>query len=143
MLRGYRFDKHAAASKDKHTGAPVVLSSADTLRMPLASMSKTTLICGTPRGAGGMPDSSNLPSRLLSFVRERSPSYTWLFVEKTKPGVSKADTRLAASNRQHQHSYYDLSTHDPSSGSSHEHAGLVVGVGREDLLLLCWDGGVA
>ena len=32
--------------------------------------------CGTPRGAGGMPVSSNLPSRLLSRVRARSPSYT-------------------------------------------------------------------
>ncbi|CAA6656821.1 unnamed protein product [Spirodela intermedia] len=42
-------------------------------------------------GAGGMPDSSNLPSRLLSLVRVRSPSYTWMstpgwlseYVEKT------------------------------------------------------------
>jgi len=34
---------------------PVLLSSADTFRMPLASMSKHTLIWGTPRGAGGMP----------------------------------------------------------------------------------------
>jgi hypothetical protein len=58
----------------QHT--PVVLSSADTLRMPLASMSNTTLIWGTPRGAGGIPDSSNLPSRLLSRVRDRSPSNT-------------------------------------------------------------------
>mmetsp|Transcript_7800 Transcript_7800/g.23888 ORF Transcript_7800/g.23888 Transcript_7800/m.23888 type:complete len:212 (-) Transcript_7800:1344-1979(-) len=57
---------------------PVPLSVAATLRMPLASMSKHTVICGTPRGAGGMPDSSNLPSRLLSRVRERSPSYTWM-----------------------------------------------------------------
>ena len=70
---------------------PVVLSSADTFRMPLASMSKMTLIWGTPRGAGGIPDSSNLPSRLLSLVRDRSPSKTWMstpgwlseYVEKT------------------------------------------------------------
>ena len=34
---------------------PVALSLALTLRMPLASMSKVTSICGTPRGAGGMP----------------------------------------------------------------------------------------
>ena len=34
---------------------PVALSFADTLRMPLASMSNVTSICGTPRGAGGMP----------------------------------------------------------------------------------------
>ena len=31
---------------------PVALSLAVTLRMPLASMSKVTSICGTPRGAG-------------------------------------------------------------------------------------------
>ena len=34
---------------------PVALSLADTCRMPLASMSKVTSICGMPRGAGGMP----------------------------------------------------------------------------------------
>jgi hypothetical protein len=55
---------------------PVVLSDADTFRIPLASMSNVTSICGTPRGAGGMPESSNLPRRLLSFVRARSPSKT-------------------------------------------------------------------
>ena len=56
---------------------PVVLSSAPTLRMPLASISKVTSIWGTPRGAGGMPVKSNLPSKLLSFVRVRSPSNTY------------------------------------------------------------------
>ena len=82
---------------------PVPLSSADTWRMPFASISKVTSIWGTPRGAGGMPVSSNLPSlranepvsrvlvdgvkvapmsrtphvyRWLSFVIERSPSKT-------------------------------------------------------------------
>ena len=35
--------------------------------MPSASMSKVTSICGTPRGAGGMPTSSKRPSVLLSF----------------------------------------------------------------------------
>uniref|UniRef100_A0A1L8D730 Uncharacterized protein n=2 Tax=Nyssomyia neivai TaxID=330878 RepID=A0A1L8D730_9DIPT len=54
----------------------VDFSRAVTLRMPLASMSKVTSIWGTPRGAGGMPDNSNLPSRLLSRVMARSPSYT-------------------------------------------------------------------
>ena len=34
--------------------------------MPFASMSKVTSICGTPRGAGGMPTRSNWPSSLLS-----------------------------------------------------------------------------
>ena len=47
---------------------PVPLSSADTWRMPFASISKVTSIWGTPRGAGGMPVSSNLPSRWLSCV---------------------------------------------------------------------------
>mmetsp|Transcript_14229 Transcript_14229/g.32606 ORF Transcript_14229/g.32606 Transcript_14229/m.32606 type:complete len:303 (-) Transcript_14229:3-911(-) len=58
---------------------PVALSSAPTLRMPLESISKVTSICGCPRGAGGIPPSSNLPSRWLSFVIGRSPSKTWMF----------------------------------------------------------------
>ena len=45
---------------------PVALSFADTFRMPLASMSKVTSICGMPRGAGGMPSRLNWPSDLLS-----------------------------------------------------------------------------
>lgn len=52
---------------------PVVLSAAETFRIPLASMSKVTSIWGTPRGAGGIPLNSNLPKRLLSLVRARSP----------------------------------------------------------------------
>mmetsp|Transcript_26191 Transcript_26191/g.98604 ORF Transcript_26191/g.98604 Transcript_26191/m.98604 type:complete len:297 (+) Transcript_26191:538-1428(+) len=57
---------------------PVDFSTADTFRMPLASMSYVTSICGTPRGIGGMPSRWNLPSRLLSLVMDRSPSYTWM-----------------------------------------------------------------
>ncbi|PWU98315.1 putative heat-shock protein hsp70 [Trypanosoma cruzi] len=57
---------------------PVPFSSADTFRMPLASRSKVTSIWGTPRGAGGMPDRSNVPSRWQSFVIARSPSKTWM-----------------------------------------------------------------
>jgi hypothetical protein len=34
---------------------PVALSFADTCRMPFASMSNVTSICGIPRGAGGIP----------------------------------------------------------------------------------------
>ena len=34
---------------------PVPLSLADTLTMPLASISNVTSTCGTPRGAGGIP----------------------------------------------------------------------------------------
>ena len=57
---------------------PVVASFAVTLRMPFASIAYVTSILGTPRGAGGMPARSNLPSRLLSRVNARSPSYTWI-----------------------------------------------------------------
>ena len=44
---------------------PVAMSFAETLMIPFASMSNDTSICGMPRGAGGMPTSSNLPSVLL------------------------------------------------------------------------------
>jgi hypothetical protein len=56
------------------TGRPAV--DLLTLRMPLASMSKVTSIWGCPRGMGGIWSSENLPSRLLSRVIVRSPSYT-------------------------------------------------------------------
>merc|ERR1712164_120934 len=60
------------------------LSSAVTLSTPLASTSKVTSTWGTPRGAGGMPPSSNLPSRLLSFAGaltlEHLDQHTWLVV---------------------------------------------------------------
>ena len=57
---------------------PEDLSEAPTCRMLFSSTSKLTSIWGTPRGAGGMPVSSNLPSRRLSFVIWRSPSKTWI-----------------------------------------------------------------
>mmetsp|Transcript_3712 Transcript_3712/g.8339 ORF Transcript_3712/g.8339 Transcript_3712/m.8339 type:complete len:261 (-) Transcript_3712:1699-2481(-) len=57
---------------------PVPFSSADTCKIPLASTPNDTSIWGTPRGAGGSPVSSNLPRRWLSFVIDRSPSYTWM-----------------------------------------------------------------
>ncbi len=57
---------------------PVPLSLAETCRMPLASMSKVTSICGMPRGAGGMSDRSKRPSDLLSLARSRSPCSTWI-----------------------------------------------------------------
>ena len=57
---------------------PVPLSLAETCTMPLASMSKVTSICGTPRGAGAMPVSSNVPSGLLSRANSRSPWKTWM-----------------------------------------------------------------
>ena len=46
--------------------------------MPFASMSKVTSICGTPRGAGGMPVSSKVPSFLLYAAISRSPWKTWI-----------------------------------------------------------------
>src|SRR5690348_10782865 len=45
---------------------PVALSLALTLTMPLASMSKVTSTCGTPRGAGGMPSRDRKSTRLNS-----------------------------------------------------------------------------
>ena len=46
--------------------------------MPLASISKVTSTCGTPRGDGGMPSRMNLPSVLLSKAISRSPCRTWI-----------------------------------------------------------------
>ena len=54
----------------------VALSLAVTLRIPLASMSKVTSTCGTPRGAGGMPSSRKVASFLLSAAISRSPCRT-------------------------------------------------------------------
>ena len=45
---------------------PVPRSLAVTFRMPLASMSKVTSICGTPLGAGGKSTRLNMPSDTLS-----------------------------------------------------------------------------
>ena len=56
--------------------APVSLSRAVTCRIPLASMSKVTSICGSPRGAGRMFSSLNLPSTRLSLAISRSPCST-------------------------------------------------------------------
>ena len=51
----------------------VPMSLAETLRIPLASRSKETSICGTPRGAGGRSVSSKRPMVLLSAAISRSP----------------------------------------------------------------------
>ena len=59
----------------------VARSLAETCTMPLASMSKVTSICGTPRGAGGRSTSWNLPSVLLNCDISRSPCSTWISTE--------------------------------------------------------------
>ena len=72
---------------------PVILSAAEMFKIPLASESKVTSTCGTPRGAGGMPDNSNLEevvvlgASTLSFVYLNK--YTRLVV-----GVGGEDFRL-------------------------------------------------
>mmetsp|Transcript_60301 Transcript_60301/g.123905 ORF Transcript_60301/g.123905 Transcript_60301/m.123905 type:complete len:220 (-) Transcript_60301:99-758(-) len=58
---------------------PVPFSSADTTRIPFASISNVTSIWGVPRGAGGMLVMSNWPSLWQSFTIARSPSYTAMF----------------------------------------------------------------
>ena len=57
---------------------PVALSLAETCRMPLASMSNVTSICGMPRGAGGMSVRLNWPRLLLPEATSRSPCSTWI-----------------------------------------------------------------
>ena len=52
---------------------PVALSFADTFKIPFASISKETSICGTPREAGGMSAKSKRPNDLLAFAFSRSP----------------------------------------------------------------------
>jgi hypothetical protein len=51
----------------------MVLSLAETLTIPSASMSKVTSTWGIPLGAGGIPTSWKLPSILLSRTSSRSP----------------------------------------------------------------------
>ena len=65
----------------------VALSFADTCRMPFASMSNVTSICGMPRGAGGMPSRLNWPRLLLPDATSRSPCSTWIV---TAPWLSSA-----------------------------------------------------
>src|SRR5258708_2185120 len=71
------FDRPLAPLMVIFCSLPVAMSFAATLTMPLASMSKETSTCGTPRGAGGSPTSWNLPSVRVSRASGRSPSSTW------------------------------------------------------------------
>ena len=56
---------------------PVFLSFADTLRIPLASKSNETSICGTPLVAGGRSVKLNWPSDLFWDAWVLSPWITW------------------------------------------------------------------
>ena len=58
---------------------PVPISFAVTFKIPLASMSNFTLICGTPRGAGGISVRLKLPNDTLSATIGLSP-WTTLIV---------------------------------------------------------------
>ncbi len=78
---------------------PVALSFADTLRMPLASMSKETSICGMPRGAGGMSARSKRPSDLLSAARSRSPCSTWMVTARLVVVRGREGLRRLGRNR--------------------------------------------
>ena len=70
---------------------PVLFSDAETLRMAVASMSKTTSVCGTPRGAGGMPRRPNLPRK---FVAARHLALTLVYLDELFVRVSREDLRL-------------------------------------------------
>lgn len=71
--------QRGAHQTDRHYPEQITIDRCTLRRHSVGREGKVlTLICGTPRGAGGMPVSSNLPSRLLSLVRVRSPSYTWI-----------------------------------------------------------------
>lgn len=55
---------------------PVPLSSPETYKIPLASISNVTSIYGTPLGAYGIPVISNYPNLWLSLTNGLSPSKT-------------------------------------------------------------------
>ena len=73
---------------------PVARSLALTSRMPLASMSNVTSICGMPRGAGGIPSRMNRPSVLLSAAKSRSPWRTWISTCDCESRRGREDLRL-------------------------------------------------
>ena len=74
---------------------PVPRSLAETFMMPLASMSKVTSICGTPRGAGGMPTRWKTPIVLLSRAISRSPWSTLISTDVwLSPAVEKVSLFL-------------------------------------------------
>ena len=56
----------------------VALSFAVTERIPFASISNVTSICGTPLAAGAIPSNLKVPRLLLSFASSLSPCKTWI-----------------------------------------------------------------
>ena len=127
---------------------PVARSLALTSRMPLASMSNVTSICGTPRGAGGIPSRMNRPSVLLSVAKSRSPWRTWIStwlwlsdaVEKTCDfdvgmvvlrSISRVMTPPSVSMPERQRR--DVEEQDVLDVAG-EHAGLDRGADRDDLV---------
>jgi hypothetical protein len=54
---------------------PVLFSIAETLRIPLELTSKVTSIEGTPQGAGGTPDSSNLENESESVSEPKKKGF--------------------------------------------------------------------
>ncbi len=71
---------------------PEAWSFAVTCTMPLASMSKVTSIFGTPRGAGGRPVSSKLPSGWFCDHIWRSP---WATLISTDGWLSSAVVKIS------------------------------------------------
>ncbi len=57
---------------------PVALSLAATCNIPLASISKVTSTCGTPRGAGGIPSRWKRPIVRFCAAIGRSPCNIWI-----------------------------------------------------------------
>mmetsp|Transcript_38596 Transcript_38596/g.127769 ORF Transcript_38596/g.127769 Transcript_38596/m.127769 type:complete len:201 (-) Transcript_38596:548-1150(-) len=76
--------------------APVVLSLAETERMPFASMSIETSICGSPRLARSMPVMVNSPSFEQASVEARSPSKM-----ATSMAVCPSSSVVKVSTRRH------------------------------------------
>mgnify|MGYP000654089044 CR=1 FL=1 len=70
---------------------PVPRSFAVTCRMPFASMSNVTSICGTPRGAGAMPSSLNRPIAFVVFLVVKAMNTAKAKLEKpAEPEPEKA-----------------------------------------------------
>ena len=72
---------------------PVPKSLALTFTMPLASMSNVTSICGTPRGAAGIPSRLKLPKVRFWSAISRSPCNTWI-VTAVWPSAAVENTWL-------------------------------------------------